>query len=220
MPRKESTVGVNSAQAQQEAILETEGIDSYELPRALITRIAKSALPDNVKLQKETVIALVKGATVFINYLAATSQDVTHSRSHKTIAASDVLTALNQLGFKEMIPKVSNDLLSYQINSKNAKSGGGASSKAVPPQAAQASSRTAYGATTVAPHETHAWPIDQGRSSDAVSFDEGYPEEDGEEFDDEEVDEPTPEDEDIEEAGMEAEPIGDDEDDDEMDQDE
>ncbi|KDQ15695.1 hypothetical protein BOTBODRAFT_285503 [Botryobasidium botryosum FD-172 SS1] len=110
MPRKESTVGVSSAQAQQDAILETEGIESYELPRALIIRIAKSVLQDNVKLQKETVIALVKAATVFINYVAATSQDVTHSRSHKTIAASDVLTALSQLGFKAMVPQLNEEL--------------------------------------------------------------------------------------------------------------
>ena len=30
-------------------------------------------VPDNVKLQKDTVLSLVKGATVFINYLGALS---------------------------------------------------------------------------------------------------------------------------------------------------
>ncbi len=29
----------------------------------------KFQVPDNVKLQKDTVLSLVKGATVFINYL-------------------------------------------------------------------------------------------------------------------------------------------------------
>ena len=36
-------------------------------------------VPDNVKLQKDTVLSLVKGATVFINYLGALS---TLSTSH------------------------------------------------------------------------------------------------------------------------------------------
>jgi hypothetical protein len=31
----------------------------------------KFQVPDNVKLQKDTVLSLVKGATVFINYLGA-----------------------------------------------------------------------------------------------------------------------------------------------------
>jgi hypothetical protein len=34
----------SSAQAQQDAILEAEGIESYELPKALVTRIAKSGV--------------------------------------------------------------------------------------------------------------------------------------------------------------------------------
>lgn len=34
----------STAQSQQDSILETEGIDAYELPKALITRIAKSGV--------------------------------------------------------------------------------------------------------------------------------------------------------------------------------
>jgi len=70
MPRKDNANTPASAQAQQDAV--SEGIENFELPRALVTRIAKSAVPENVKLQKDTVLSLVKGATVFINYLAAT----------------------------------------------------------------------------------------------------------------------------------------------------
>ena len=91
MPRRENANTPASAQAQQDAV--SEGIENFELPRALVTRIAKSAVrcrfsyrymeqlfltlswqvPDNVKLQKDTVLSLVKGATVFINYLGALS---------------------------------------------------------------------------------------------------------------------------------------------------
>jgi len=65
MPRT-STASL-TAQAQQQQL--TDAIDQFELPKSLVTRIAKSALPDNAKLQKDTVLALVKSSTVFINYL-------------------------------------------------------------------------------------------------------------------------------------------------------
>ena len=42
MPRKDNANTPASAQAQQDAI--SEGIENFELPRALVTRIAKSAV--------------------------------------------------------------------------------------------------------------------------------------------------------------------------------
>jgi DNA polymerase epsilon subunit 3 len=42
MPRKDNANTLASAQAQQDAI--SEGIENFELPRALVTRIAKSAV--------------------------------------------------------------------------------------------------------------------------------------------------------------------------------
>ncbi|KAI6027063.1 histone-fold-containing protein [Pisolithus marmoratus] len=67
MPRKDTGTGPISAQAQQDLV--SDGIENFELPKSLVTKIAKSAIPDNAKLQKETVLSLVKGSTVFINYL-------------------------------------------------------------------------------------------------------------------------------------------------------
>lgn len=90
MPRKETYSGPLSAQAQQDLV--SEGIENFELPKSVVMKIAKSAvrrivrlslnvsrnaycsgqLPDHIKLQKETVLSLVKGSTVFINYLGET----------------------------------------------------------------------------------------------------------------------------------------------------
>lgn len=42
MPRKENASAPANAQAQQDLV--SEGIENYELPRALVTRIAKSAV--------------------------------------------------------------------------------------------------------------------------------------------------------------------------------
>ncbi|KAJ3486896.1 hypothetical protein NLI96_g3896 [Meripilus lineatus] len=129
MPRKEPAAGQSSAQAQQEAI--SEGIDSFELPRSLVTRIARSAFPDNVKLQKETVTALLKGSTVFVNYLAATAHDVAASKQHKSVSASDVLKALELTQFGDLVDKLQGELQIYRDLQKTDKGKkGGSKAKA------------------------------------------------------------------------------------------
>ncbi|XP_006456454.1 hypothetical protein AGABI2DRAFT_122350 [Agaricus bisporus var. bisporus H97] len=102
MPRKDASGGQVSAEAQQAQL--TDGIENFELPKSVVTKIAKSALPDGAKLQKDTVLALVKGSTVFINYLAATAHDVALSKQHKSISASDIFKALELVEFNHLSP--------------------------------------------------------------------------------------------------------------------
>jgi len=119
MPRKDAGGGQISAQAQQDLV--SEGIENFELPKSLVTKIAKSAMPENAKLQKETVLSLVKGSTVFINYLAATAHDVALSKQHKSISASDVLKALEMIEFGDLVEMLQNELQIYRDNSKGDK---------------------------------------------------------------------------------------------------
>ncbi|KAF8530068.1 histone-fold-containing protein [Hysterangium stoloniferum] len=127
----------------------SDGIDNFQLPKALVTRIAKSALPHDAKLQKDTVGALVDGSTVFINYLgtvhnfvarielnpcltAATAHDVAESRSRKTIAAPDILKALEIIEFGDLVSLLEEELEVYRGGSKTSKGKGkatGATSK-------------------------------------------------------------------------------------------
>ena len=74
--------------AESEPSTQSDGIYNYELPRSLVAKIARASVrgsdpppphavmgdkhaqvPDNCKFQKETILALLKGSTVFINYL-------------------------------------------------------------------------------------------------------------------------------------------------------
>ncbi|KAH7925999.1 histone-fold-containing protein [Leucogyrophana mollusca] len=119
MPRKDAGGGPISAQAQQDLV--SEGIENFELPKSLVTKIAKSAIPDNSKLQKETVLSLVKGSTVFINYLAATAHDVAQSKQHKSISASDVLKALEMIEFGDLVEMLQSELQIYRDNVKGDK---------------------------------------------------------------------------------------------------
>ncbi|KAF8345098.1 histone-fold-containing protein [Amanita rubescens] len=120
MPRKDAHTGQISAKAQQELV--SEGIENFELPKSIVAKIAKSALPENAKLQKETVLSLVKGSTVFINYLGAWAHDVAQSKQHKSISASDVLKALELLEFGDLVEPLQSELLVYRELAKTDKS--------------------------------------------------------------------------------------------------
>ncbi|GEM07432.1 DNA polymerase epsilon subunit 3 [Rhodotorula toruloides] len=85
--------------AQSDPADEDGGLEAFELQK--IARLAKGALPADIKLQKEVPLALVKGSTVFINYLAALSHDVATERNNKTISAQHVLDAVKQLGWND-----------------------------------------------------------------------------------------------------------------------
>ncbi|TFY77430.1 hypothetical protein EWM64_g6582 [Hericium alpestre] len=74
-------------------------------------------------MQKDTVLSLVKGSTVFINYLAATAHDVAHSKQHKSISASDVLKALETIEFGDLVGPLQAELQTYRENNKGKKGG-------------------------------------------------------------------------------------------------
>jgi hypothetical protein len=93
MPPKEKAANAGvTAESQQSAA--SDGIYNYELPRSLVAKIARASVresdpprisdgkhaqvPDNCKFQKETILALLKGSTVFINCLGT----YTFVRSH------------------------------------------------------------------------------------------------------------------------------------------
>ena len=82
---------------QQETALKSSGIESYELPRTQVIKVAKSDIPDTVQLRKEVQQALVKSASVFISYLTATAHDRATKKGGKIISAQHVLEAWNEL---------------------------------------------------------------------------------------------------------------------------
>ncbi|KAJ3814724.1 histone-fold-containing protein [Lentinula aff. lateritia] len=142
MPRKENP-GPLSAQQQQDLV--SEGIDNFELPKSLVTKIAKSAVPDNTKLQKEAILSLVKGSTVFINYLGV-AHEVAQSKQHKSISASDVLKALEMIELGDLVEPLSAELQVYRDQVKPDKSGrastASASVNGVTPASASTNAKT------------------------------------------------------------------------------
>lgn len=49
----------------------THGNKDLNLPKSIVTRLAKGVLPPNTQIQATAILALTKSATVFVNYLAS-----------------------------------------------------------------------------------------------------------------------------------------------------
>ncbi|WVQ61964.1 uncharacterized protein L199_000097 [Kwoniella botswanensis] len=114
---------MNSASlAQQKA--NSSGISEFELPKSNLTKLAKGSVPDNVKMQQDVTIALLRGSTLFINYLTSAAHDQAVSRSGKTITASDVIKAITELDFgpsDALVPLLEQELQAYRNHIQAAK---------------------------------------------------------------------------------------------------
>jgi DNA polymerase epsilon subunit 3 len=78
-----------------------------DLPKAVIKRIAKTKLDalgeGNVQLHKDATLALAESAKVLINFITAASNDICKEKKRQTIGADDVLQALEDLEFGDLV---------------------------------------------------------------------------------------------------------------------
>ncbi|KAJ2329759.1 hypothetical protein GGI00_003865 [Coemansia sp. RSA 2681] len=88
----------------------TTTIEDLDFPKAVLTRVIKSSLPDNISIQKEARQSVSKASTVFVSYLAATANDCARESGHKTIMTGDVFKALEAIGLADFIDRLKADL--------------------------------------------------------------------------------------------------------------
>ena len=110
-----------------------------ELPRAHVKRLVKAKLCslDNVdakgqsfepNIQKEALIAYGECAKIFIHYLTATANDVCRDHKRSIISAEDVLAAIDECDFPELVDDVRVTLSAFQSAKRKKKASAGASS--------------------------------------------------------------------------------------------
>ena len=96
-------------------------MEDADLPKALIKRIAKAKLARldqaagknpgrDIQISKDALQALSESARVFINYLTATGNDICKEARRQIISVDDVLTALEDLEFIEILPSLKDSL--------------------------------------------------------------------------------------------------------------
>ena len=79
----------------------------------MVTRLAKGVLPPNTQIQKDAILAVSKGATVFISYLADAANEHTLNDNRKTISPQNVLQALKDIEFESFLPRVEAELAKF-----------------------------------------------------------------------------------------------------------
>ncbi|KAL8736267.1 MAG: hypothetical protein Q9166_000422 [cf. Caloplaca sp. 2 TL-2023] len=100
-PAKEKADGVN---------IEALFSQDLSLPRTMVQRLAKGVLPPNTQIQKDAIIAMSKGATVFVNHIADKANELTLGTNRKTISPMTVLEALAECEYEEFLPRVKAEL--------------------------------------------------------------------------------------------------------------
>ncbi|KAK4697468.1 DNA polymerase epsilon subunit 3, partial [Lecanoromycetidae sp. Uapishka_2] len=79
----------------------------------MVQRLAKGVLQPNTSISKDALLALSKGATVFINYLAQSANEANLATNRKNIPPSAVFEGLNDIEFTDFIPRVEAELKRY-----------------------------------------------------------------------------------------------------------
>ncbi|RDW88876.1 hypothetical protein BP6252_00908 [Coleophoma cylindrospora] len=115
-------------------------IEDLNLPKSIVTRLAKGVLPPNTQIQGNAMLAMSKSATVFVNYLASADPSLekrkedgeetqknieliemnyranahTQKAQRKTISPQDVFAALqDDLEFPDFVPRLEAELAKF-----------------------------------------------------------------------------------------------------------
>ncbi|KAL4433109.1 hypothetical protein ABPG77_006536 [Micractinium sp. CCAP 211/92] len=100
-----------------------------DLPKALMKRILKARLAQwdaanggdgtrDFQINKDALLACSEAAKLFIHYLAATANDACRDAKRQTVSADDVLTALEDLEFGELVEPLKAALEAYRLEAK------------------------------------------------------------------------------------------------------
>uniref|UniRef100_A0A7S2DWQ9 Transcription factor CBF/NF-Y/archaeal histone domain-containing protein n=1 Tax=Octactis speculum TaxID=3111310 RepID=A0A7S2DWQ9_9STRA len=102
----------------------------FEPPMACVQRIIKGVLPDSCQITKESKTAFSKAAGIFIIYLTTCANDFCKEGKRSTISSADVLAALRELEFHDLIGPLEEFLAHYRQDTNAKKELGNSSAKA------------------------------------------------------------------------------------------
>ncbi|KAF8867021.1 histone-fold-containing protein [Acephala macrosclerotiorum] len=133
VPPPPSATGDEGTPKQDTVFREGINIEDLNLPKSIVTRLAKGVLPPNTQIQGNAMLAMTKSATVFVNYLASQANEFAASANRKTISPQDVFAALDEAQLSDFKPRLEAELAKFnevQADKRNAYKSKVASSKA------------------------------------------------------------------------------------------
>ncbi|XPS97998.1 DNA-directed DNA polymerase [Ascochyta lentis] len=101
---------------------DTLSVEDLNLPKSIVQRLAKGVLPPNTQIQKDALLAMSKGATVFVNYLTSAAAEEALRSGRKSVMPQDVFAAMKELEFDFMLPRLEaevNKFTSIQADKRN-----------------------------------------------------------------------------------------------------
>lgn len=93
--------------------------DDAVMPRSTIKAFAKQVLKPDTIIQKDALVALTEGSTVFISYLTTHANDIALSKKRKTIMPADVFEALKTIEFERFVPELKEEYEAATSTSKD-----------------------------------------------------------------------------------------------------
>ncbi|KAM4604527.1 DNA polymerase epsilon subunit 3 [Discoglossus pictus] len=95
--------------------------EDLNLPNTVITRIVKEALPDGVNISKEARSAISRAASVFVLYATSCANNFAMKGKRKTLNATDVLAAMEEMEFQRFLSPLKESLEAYRRDLKGKK---------------------------------------------------------------------------------------------------
>jgi len=100
-----------------------------DLPKALLKRLIKAKLQDvdkakggdgtrDFQVNKDALLAVGEAAKLFIHYLTAAANDNCKDAKRQTISADDIMTALNDLEFGELVEPLKQSLEAFKAENR------------------------------------------------------------------------------------------------------
>lgn len=99
-----------------------EKLEDLNLPNAVVARIIKQAISENVHISKEARTALGRAASVFVLYVTSAATNVSKKANRKTVLGQDVLDAMTDLEFEEFVEPLTDQLEEFRKTKKENKS--------------------------------------------------------------------------------------------------
>ncbi|TXG73603.1 hypothetical protein EZV62_002182 [Acer yangbiense] len=105
---KSMTVNVGEVDLLVEMETEKAVSETEELPKTIVRRVVKDKLHDcspdtDIAVHKDALVAFSESARIFIHYVSATANDICKESKRQTINGDDVLKAIEEIDFPELI---------------------------------------------------------------------------------------------------------------------
>ncbi|CAG5111807.1 Oidioi.mRNA.OKI2018_I69.chr2.g6080.t1.cds [Oikopleura dioica] len=97
----------------------SDKVEDLSLPNAVVARIIKEALPPGSIVAKDAKLAIAKATSLFIVYLSQTATEVASNNKRKTLKESDIIDALSETEFDDLVPLVKSELEAAKVKKAN-----------------------------------------------------------------------------------------------------